>query len=104
MRNTFAASAFFLFWFLAFFSLKGPDAPKYSPSLFIAVGEASAERQCAVAIFNDEIQYFSSGELNALIMAMHKMQQRQLPQKRFRNQSGQKALHLSLERFRKFCC
>ncbi len=49
------------------------------PSLFIAVGEAAEERQCAVAIFIDEIQYFSSGELNALIMAMHKMQQRQLP-------------------------
>ena len=49
------------------------------PSLFIAVGEAAEERQCAVAIFIDEIQYFSSGELNALIMAMHKMQQRPLP-------------------------
>ncbi|NTV17191.1 MAG: ATP-binding protein [Chlorobiaceae bacterium] len=49
------------------------------PSLFIAVGEAAEERQCAVAIFIDEIQYFSSGELNALIMAMHKMQQRQMP-------------------------
>ena len=49
------------------------------PSLFIAVGEAAEERHCAVAIFIDEIQYFSSGELNALIMAMHKMQQRQLP-------------------------
>jgi hypothetical protein len=33
----------------------------------------------AVAILIDEIQYFSSAELSALIMAMHKMQQRQLP-------------------------
>lgn len=48
-------------------------------SLFVVVGEAAEERQCAVAIFIDEIQYFSSAELNALIMAMHKMQQRQLP-------------------------
>jgi len=48
-------------------------------SLFVVVGEAAEERQCAVAIFIDEIQYFSSVELNALIMAMHKMQQRQLP-------------------------
>ena len=33
----------------------------------------------AVAVLIDEIQYFSSAELSALIMAMHKMQQRQLP-------------------------
>ena len=31
------------------------------------------------SFFIDEIQYFSKAELNALIMAMHKMQQRQLP-------------------------
>lgn len=48
-------------------------------SLFIAVGEAAEERQAAVAIFIDEIQFFTKAELNALIMAMHKMQQRQLP-------------------------
>lgn len=49
------------------------------PSLFMAVGEAAQERGVAVAILIDEIQYFSSSELSALIMAMHKMQQRQLP-------------------------
>ena len=49
------------------------------PSLFTAVGEAAEERNVAVALLIDEIQYFSSGELSALIMAMHKMQQRQLP-------------------------
>ena len=48
-------------------------------SLFIAVGEAAEERKSAVALLIDEIQYLSSSELNALIMAMHKMQQRQLP-------------------------
>ncbi len=48
-------------------------------NLFIAVGEAAVERNCAVAILIDEIQYLSSLELNALIMAMHKMQQLQLP-------------------------
>jgi len=48
-------------------------------NLFIAVGEAVVERNCAVAILIDEIQYLSSFELNALIMAMHKMQQLQLP-------------------------
>ena len=49
------------------------------PTLFTAVGEAAQERKTCVAILIDEIQYFSSAELSALIMAMHKMQQRQLP-------------------------
>ncbi len=49
------------------------------PNLFIAIGEAAEDRKCAVAIFIDEIQYFSQKELGALIMAMHKVQQRQLP-------------------------
>lgn len=49
------------------------------PGLFIAVAEAAEERGAAVAILIDEIQYFDSSELSALIMAMHKMQQRQLP-------------------------
>jgi hypothetical protein len=49
------------------------------PSLFVAVGEAAQERGVGVAILIDEIQYFSAAELSALIMAMHKMQQRQLP-------------------------
>lgn len=49
------------------------------PSLFMAVGEAAEERHGAVAIIIDEIQFFTKAELNALIMAMHKMQQRQLP-------------------------
>jgi len=49
------------------------------PQLFMAVGEAAQERGVAVAILIDEIQYFRPAELSALIMAMHKMQQRQLP-------------------------
>ncbi len=49
------------------------------PNLFVAIAEAAEERQCAVAILVDEIQYFSQKELGALIMAMHKIQQRQLP-------------------------
>jgi len=49
------------------------------PNLFAAIGEAAQDRNRAVAIFIDEIQYFSHKELGALIMAMHKMQQRQLP-------------------------
>ncbi len=49
------------------------------PNLFVALGEAAAERNSAVAIFVDEIQYLNQKELGALIMAMHKVQQRQLP-------------------------
>jgi hypothetical protein len=49
------------------------------PNLFVAVGEAADERGSAVALFIDEVQYFSGKELGALIMAMHRVQQRQLP-------------------------
>lgn len=47
--------------------------------LFIALAEAARERGVGVALLIDEIQYLSSAELSALIMAMHKMQQQQLP-------------------------
>ena len=49
------------------------------PNLFVAVGEAADERNVAVAVLIDEIQYFNQKELGALIMAMHRVQQRQLP-------------------------
>ena len=49
------------------------------PNLFVAIGEAAEDKKSAVAVFIDEIQYFNQKELGALIMAMHKVQQRQLP-------------------------
>jgi hypothetical protein len=49
------------------------------PNLFVAIGEAAEDRNTAVAILIDEIQYFNQKELGALIMAMHRIQQRQLP-------------------------
>jgi hypothetical protein len=49
------------------------------PNLFVAVAEAAEERQTAIAILIDELQYFSIHEISALIMAIHKMQQRRLP-------------------------
>jgi hypothetical protein len=49
------------------------------PNLLVAVGEAVEERKTAVALFMDEVQYFTEKELGALIMAMHRIQQRQLP-------------------------
>lgn len=49
------------------------------PQLFEVVAEAARERGTAVAILIDELQYLSQRELAALIVAMHKMQQAQLP-------------------------
>ena len=49
------------------------------PQLFVAIGEAALDRGSAVAILVDEIQYLSKKELGALIMAMHRLQQKQLP-------------------------
>ncbi len=49
------------------------------PNLLVAIGEAAEERKSAVAVLIDEIQYFGQRELGALIMAMHRLQQRQLP-------------------------
>lgn len=49
------------------------------PSLFIAVAEAAQERKTAIALLIDEIQYFTREELSALIMAMHRVQQQQVP-------------------------
>ncbi|MBA3708892.1 MAG: ATP-binding protein [Planctomycetes bacterium] len=49
------------------------------PNLFVAVAEAAQDRETAICLLIDEIQYFSSKELGALIMAMHRVQQRQLP-------------------------
>ncbi len=49
------------------------------PDLFTVIAEAAQERETAVAILIDEVQYLKDSEFGALIMAMHKMQQRQLP-------------------------
>ncbi len=48
-------------------------------ALFIAVAEAAQEKKTAIALLVDEIQYLSEQELSAIIMAMHRMQQLQLP-------------------------
>ncbi len=47
--------------------------------LFVAVGEAAADRGTAVAIIVDELQYMTEVEMSALIMAIHKVAQRSLP-------------------------
>lgn len=47
--------------------------------LFVAVAEAAREREAAIALLIDELQYISELELRALTMAMHRMVQEQLP-------------------------
>jgi hypothetical protein len=47
--------------------------------LFVAVGEAAADRGRAIAIIVDELQYMTEIEMSALIMAIHKVSQRSLP-------------------------
>ena len=47
--------------------------------LFVALGEAAKERQTAIAIIIDELQYVKEEELSALIMAIHKTTQKTLP-------------------------
>ena len=49
------------------------------PDLLVALAEVAQERATSIAILIDEVQYFSENELSALIMGMHRMQQRQLP-------------------------
>ena len=49
------------------------------PELFLAVGEAAADRHQAIAICVDELQYLSEPEMGALIMALHRVSQRSLP-------------------------
>ncbi len=47
--------------------------------LFVALGEAALDRKTAVAICVDELQYLNEQEMSALIMAIHKISQRNLP-------------------------
>lgn len=47
--------------------------------MFIALGEAAQDRGTAVAIIIDELQYLSERELSSIIMAIHKVSQKQLP-------------------------
>ena len=47
--------------------------------LFVAIGEAAADRGTAIAIIIDELQYMTEAEMSALIMAIHRVSQRGLP-------------------------
>ena len=47
--------------------------------LFAAIGLAAKARDSAIALFIDEIQYLNARDLGALIMALHRCAQEQLP-------------------------
>lgn len=49
------------------------------PALLESIAEAAADRKTAVAIIIDELQYLTETEMSALIMAVHRISQRQLP-------------------------
>lgn len=49
------------------------------PVLFEAIAEAAQARGTAISIIIDEIQYLSEKEFSALIMAIHRVSQKQLP-------------------------
>ena len=49
------------------------------PSLLVAIAEAAADRKTVIGIVIDELQYLNKTELSALIMAIHRIAQKQLP-------------------------
>jgi hypothetical protein len=49
------------------------------PELLLAVAHAAKSRNTAVALIIDEIQYLGETDLSALILAIHKVNQKQLP-------------------------
>ncbi|MGH9600724.1 MAG: AAA family ATPase, partial [Terracidiphilus sp.] len=49
------------------------------PDLLVAICEAAKERNTALGVFLDEVQYLSSGELASMIVACHEVAQRNLP-------------------------
>ncbi len=48
-------------------------------ALFVSIGKAAKENHVGIALIFDEVQYLHNNELAALVAAMHKMQQLQLP-------------------------
>lgn len=65
------------------FSMAGPaatgDLAIDLTDLFLAIGEVAKKRDTAIVLLIDEIQYVQKDDLSALIMAMHKVSQRQAP-------------------------
>ena len=49
------------------------------PALLESIAEATLDRNTAVAIIIDELQYLSAEEMSALIMAIHRVATKKLP-------------------------
>ncbi|MET7243004.1 ATP-binding protein [Methylobacterium sp. EM32] len=49
------------------------------PELLTVLGQAAADKKTAIAILIDEIQYLAESEIGALVMAIHRVNQRGLP-------------------------
>ena len=49
------------------------------PDLLVAVGEAAKARGTVIVLLIDELQYVHEAELSALVMGIHKVNQRELP-------------------------
>jgi hypothetical protein len=47
--------------------------------LMLAIGQAAAARNTPIALIVDEMQYLGEDELSALIMALHRISQKELP-------------------------
>jgi AAA ATPase domain len=47
--------------------------------LLVAIGEAAQEKKTAVVLLIDEVQYLKEDDFGALIMALHRVSQKQLP-------------------------
>jgi hypothetical protein len=55
------------------------DLERDLPDLFVAAGEAAKANETGIAILIDEVQYLSQPDLAALIVAAHRVAQRNLP-------------------------
>jgi hypothetical protein len=49
------------------------------PVLMLAIAEAAAEKNTAIGLFLDEVQYLSADELAAVVVGCHELSQRNLP-------------------------
>ena len=55
------------------------DIEQDLPRLFAIVAQAAADRNTAIALFVDEVQYLAPEELGAVIVGCHEIAQRNLP-------------------------
>ncbi len=55
------------------------DLQQDLPALMLAIAEAAAEKNSAIGLFLDEVQYLSADELAAVIIGCHELSQRNLP-------------------------